>query len=155
MTPTSGYWCVLSYRKTTFISDWLKWESGTSVLKFEKATHTFSTNKNSVVANSSTWSHMVVRRTKTVHFQSKKSVGFFGGYKQTKRKRKANAIEEQQRYTKLPLKWEISLVHYKRGYSGPGMLGEFVVVCLCDIWGLPQFSNVCYDLCKKCLYMSI
>ena len=50
LTPTSGYSCVLSYRKTTFISDWLKGESETSVLKFEKATHTFSTNENSVVA---------------------------------------------------------------------------------------------------------
>ena len=35
-------------------------------------------------------------------------------------------------------KWEISLVHYKRGYSGPGMLGEFVVVLLMWFLGAPS-----------------
>ena len=36
----------------------------------------FFNQSNSVVANSSTWSHMVERRTKIVHFQSIKSVRF-------------------------------------------------------------------------------
>ena len=35
-------------------------------------------------------------------------------------------------------KWESSLVRYKCGYSGPGMLGEFVVVLLMWCLGAPS-----------------
>ena len=34
------------------------------------------------------------------------------------------------------------------------MLGEFVVVCLCDIWGLPQFSLIATICTMLCLYIN-
>ena len=34
------------------------------------------------------------------------------------------------------------------------MLGEFVVVCLCDIWGLPQFSLIATMCTMLCLYIN-
>ena len=52
-----------------------------------------------------------------------------------------------ERYTKFQIKcnhgipfwkWEISLVHITCGYSGPGMLGEFVVVLLMWCLGAPS-----------------
>ena len=39
-------------------------------------------------------------------------------------------------------RWEISSVHYKRGFSGPGYLGEFVEALFMWCWGLPLFSFV-------------
>ena len=54
-------------------------------------------------------------------------------------KRRKNKKGIQKCNESIPfLKWEISLVHYKRGYSGPGMLGEFVVVLLMWCLGAPS-----------------
>ena len=92
LTPTSGFWCALSYRKTTFISDWLKWESGTSVLKVEKTTYTFSTNKNSVVAIFFNLKPYVGSRTLNNQFtSSQKSVRF------CRKNHQANKSEKQQK----------------------------------------------------------
>ena len=51
------------------------------------------------------------------------------------------------------LQWEISSVHYKRGFSGPGYLGEFVEALFMWYWG-SLFSHSCYIILvymKTCL----
>ena len=51
-------------------------------------------------------------------------------------------------------KWEISLEHYKRGYSGPGLLGEFVVVLLMWFLGAPSVLIIMLLLIlKKCTWV--
>ena len=57
-----------------------------------------------------------------------------------------NSKKSFRRYTSyeyvesILLIWEISSEHYKRGFSGPGQLGEFVEALFMWIWGLPLFS---------------
>ena len=79
-----------------------------------------------------------------------------------KRKRQANSCKKRQANCKkaqsdsAPSFWirlnlkkskrELSPAHIKRGYSGPGHMGGFVVVSLCDAWGLPQFSKMLHWL---------
>ena len=87
----------------------------------------FANQLNSVVASSLTWSHMVERRTKKVYFQSRKSVRFVAEFKKRKQKqthqKSDKGIQSYEMQQKYPFNWEISLVHYKRGYSGPGHTG--------------------------------
>ena len=85
-----------------------------------------------------------------VHFQSIKISGIFVASK-TQRKQEQFALKSSKRYTKLRnatkvflFKWEISLAHIKRGYSGPGMLGEFVVVLPMWCLGAPSILIICY-----------
>ena len=79
-----------------------------------------------------------------------------------KRKRQANSCKKRQANCKkaqsnsAPSFWirlnlkkskrELSPAHIKRGYSGPAHMGGFVVVSLCDAWGLPQFSKMLHWL---------
>ena len=66
-----------------------------------------------------------------------------------KRKRQANSCKSNKRTAKKAQKEhsrELSPAQIKRGCSGPGHMGRFVVVSLCDAWGLPQFSNVLHWL---------
>ena len=119
---------MVSYRKTTFISDWLKWESGTSVLKFENTTHKFSTNKNSVVAIFFNLKPYGGSRTLNNQFtSSQKSVRFCRkNHRQTERKAAKKASKTLRRIKKgirLCLYEKNSLEHITRGYSGPGNAG--------------------------------
>ena len=94
---------------------------------------------------------------------TQKSKRFFGSQVTASRTQKELAVVKKKQNKKVYgkciakyifSKWEISLVHYKRGYSGPGMLGEFVVVLLMWILGAPSFSFSCY--CSYTgFYMSI
>ena len=97
----------LTIGKHIKVSDWCFERVGYS----EKATYTFSTNKKSVVAISSTWSHMVVRRTENTSLPTKNHWRLWKK-KQFKSKRKRQAKSEQQtsakkknqRYKQLPWK---------------------------------------------------
>ena len=116
-----------------------------------------------VVAISSTWSQMLEPKT-FFSSSTQKSERDFLVQVPTSQTSKELAVGKKNKNRKvygkcnrkvyLFKKWEISLVHYKRGYSGPGMLGEFVVVCLCDIWGLPQFSLIATMCTMLCLYIN-
>ena len=93
-----------------------------------------------------------------------KSEGFFGDKKQSTANTKELAAFRRNKIKKVYdkcnaeysfFKWEISLVHYKRGYSGPGQLGEFVVALLKWILGIPSFLIIYYIMCKVCTWVSI
>ena len=96
---------------------------------------------------------------------TQKSKRFFGSQVTASRTQKELAVVKKKQNKKvygklhrrvfLFQKWEISLVHYKRGYSGPGMLGEFVVVLLMWCLGAPSILIVCYYMCNICLYINI
>ena len=154
MTPTSGFWCVLSYRKTTFISDWLKWESGTSVLKFENTINTFSSNKNSVVAIFFNLKPYGGLRTLNNQFtSSQKSVWFCRkNHRQTERKAAKKASKTLRRIKKgirLCLYEKNSLEHITRGYSGPGNAGG--VCSSVPMWylGAPSILKMFATKCAK------
>ena len=76
--------------------------------------------------------------------------------KRTAKKAQKTHNQKQKKSDSVPSFWtmlnlkkskrELSPAHIKRGYSGPGHLGGFVVVSLCDAWGLPQFSNMLHWL---------
>ena len=78
---------------------------------------------------------------------TQKSKRFFGVKKQHSEHKGARSFQKKKQNKKVYdkciaeysfFKWEISLVHYKRGYSGPGMPGEFVVVLLMWFLGAPS-----------------
>ena len=132
-------------------SDWIHMSMGWNRCATSKSPKPLP-NEIQSVASSSTWRQMVMQRTKKVHNQK---VG-------KKRKRQANSCKKRQANCKkaqsdsAPSFWirlnlkkskrELSPAHIKRGYSGPGHMGGFVVVSLCDAWGLPQFSNMLHWL---------
>ena len=76
--------------------------------------------------------------------------------KRTAKKAQKTHNQKQKKSDSAPSFWirlnlkkskrELSPAHIKRGYSGPGHLGGFVVVSLCDAWGLPQFSKMLHWL---------
>ena len=151
LTPTSG----ISWETIPSENKWVIWldtyVQGWNGCATSKSPNPLP-NEIQSVASSSTWRQMVIQRTKKVHNQK---VG-------KKRKRQANSCKKRQANCKkaqsdsAPSFWirlnlkkskrELSPAHIKRGYSGPGHMGGFVVVSLCDAWGLPQFSNMLHWL---------
>ena len=83
------------------------------------------------------------RKSRELHKELKKQ-------KAKKKQKKTRKVLQKElwRYTSYEYvecylrRWEISSVHYKRGFSGPGYLGGFVEVLFMWCWGFPLFSFV-------------
>ena len=115
-----------------------------------------------VVETSSTWSQMLEAKT-NFSTSRQKSKRFFGVKKQHSEHKGARSFQKKKQNKKVYdkcnaeysfFKWEISLVHYKRGYSGPGHAGGVCSSVFYVMSGGPSILIVCYIMCTS-LYMSI
>ena len=107
-------------------------KNGMIRFKFENATYTIFNQPKSSVASSSSWRQMVTRRTdlsqpqvREYAWRSQKKLSKIAKFQRVWAPKE---LFEGIRVTNMLkvsfTKWEISSLHYKRGFSGPGHLGS-------------------------------
>ena len=136
LTPTSG-----KYMRTSVIGE-AKEELEVPIWGLKMQRTQFSTNQKSNVASSSSWRQMVTSNSPVSHNRKSENCK-----ESVREKALSNKIASRTELLKRALsyeyvesylrRWEMFSVHYKRGFSGPENLGEFLEeISMKSCWGL-------------------